>query len=123
MTIREAINAVNKIVPNNKFTDIEKTDWLSRLDNQIYKEIIDIREDKKAEDFYGYNCNTDENTQLLADFPYDELYIFFLKSQIHLYIGEMAQYSENVSVFNNMLSQYRNYYNRHHKFADVPLKF
>lgn len=123
MTIRDAINVANRIVPNNKFTDIEKTDWLNRLDNQIYKEIIDIRENKKAEVFEGYDCNTDENTELLVDFPYDELYVFYLRAQMYLYVGEMSQYSESVTVFNNMLSQYRNYYNRHHNVTNVPLRF
>lgn len=123
MTIREVLDKIEKLIPNNKFSQTDKIDWLNRLDNQIFKEIIDIRDNKKIDSFDGYNCNTDESIQLLVDFPYDELYIFFIKSQIYLYLGDMTQYSENVSVFNNMLAQYRNWYNRTHSAPNVPLKF
>lgn len=124
MTIIEAINKVDKIVPNNQYTRNEKIEWLNNIDHQIKQEIIDIREGaEEYKDFDGYTAETPEDTELIIGVPYDEFYIFYLKAQIHLYNGEMNRYNPALDTYTQMLGQWRNYYNRKHDDINVPLKF
>lgn len=122
MTIREAINKARKVVPNNKFNDEELIEWLDRLDRQIKLEIIDIRCGARDVVFDGYDADTDESKQLLVPNPYDEVYVLYLKAQMHLYMNEFARYNSATESFNDMLGQFRNYYNRTHDSKNIRLK-
>lgn len=123
MTIMEAINGANRLFPNNEYTQTEKIAWLNRIDTQIKQEIIDIRQDADSVAFHGYDEDTDENTSLLVPVPYDEVYIFYLKSQMELYNGDINRYSATAAALNDRLTAFRNAYNRQHAAKNVPLKF
>lgn len=123
MTINEAIIKADRMCAANQYTRNEKIEWLNALDTQIKQEIIDIREDADKVQFLGYTEDTDDDTELLVGVPYHELYIFYLASQITLYNGDTRKYNTYLSSYNEMLLQFRNYYNRQHKDINVNLKF
>ena len=65
----------------------------------------------------GYG-EADPDTVLLVPYPYDEdIYNYFLQSQIDKENGEMAKYNQSVVLYNNAYQTFWNWYNRTH----VPL--
>lgn len=127
MTILECITRVDSVKPN-AYTVEEKVRWLSYLDASIKAQIIDTHEEEivaveeteneeteNNEEVKGlpYSCDrlTDE---LLVPFPYDELYMAYLKAKIDEENGETVRYNNTASTFNVLLSEYARAYNREH---------
>ena len=109
MTISEAISEIDALKPNT-YTNEEKIRWLSRLDSRIQKEIIDTHEG--GSEFSGYTSQTLTTTPLLVPAPYDELYIFWLESQIDYANGETKRFNNSSTMFNVAYQDYASYYNR-----------
>ena len=114
MTIKEAIDVVDKLVPNS-YSYTLKVKWLSKLDGQIYQEVFATHEDNSAEGFHGYD-DAEPDTPLLVPFPYDgDIYIYFLQAQINLENGEINKYNQSIAVYNAAYSNFQSKYNRTHK--------
>lgn len=115
MTLEACINMVDGLKPN-RFTKAQKVQWLSEIDGEIAREVLLTHEDipQGAEDFSGYDPDTDDDTELLAPFPHDMLYRWYLESQIDLYNAELGKYNNSRELFNNAYLTYRNAYNRAH---------
>lgn len=121
MTIIEAINRIDTLVPN-RYELVEKVRWLSTLDGIIKAELIDTHEVNDV-DFSGYNENTNLNTVLLVPAPYDQIYIFWLESQIDYWNKEMGKYNNSIIMYNTAYSDYEKYYNRTHMPRGKKYKF
>lgn len=111
MTISEAIAKVDALKPNT-YKPEEKVSWLSTLDWMIKREILDVSAVNPSEDFNGYDCNTPLDTVLIAQAPYDELYIRYLEAQIDYYNGELTRYANSMSMFNSLYNGYTKWYGR-----------
>lgn len=122
MTIIEAIGMIDTLKPNT-YSQEDKIKWLSNLDMSIKKEIIDTHEGGEVIEFNGYDVNTPLDTELLAEAPYDEMYVFCLESQIDYANGEYGKYNNSITAFNSTLSSFRNYYNRKHMPLTQGLKY
>ena len=122
MTIIEAIGMIDTLKPNT-YTQEDKIKWLSNLDTSIKKEIIDTHEGGEAIEFNGYDVNTPLDTELLAEAPYDEMYVFCLEAQIDYANGEYGKYNNSKTAFNSTLSSFQNYYNRKHMPLTQGLKY
>lgn len=112
MTIQEAITKVNLLRPNH-IPDEQKVNWLSELDGMIHREIV-LKHEHPAEldTFGGYDGNTDPNTKLLAPFPYDELYTYYLFAQCDLTNLEIQKYNNDKTLFNNAYDTLSDYWTR-----------
>lgn len=113
MTLAEAIYRIDEVKPNG-CSQSEKIKWLSTLDGMIKKEIIDTHEGFEAISFKGYNDTTPEETPLLVEAPYDDLYLKWLESRIDYTNGEYGKYNNSATAFNEIYTQYSRYYNRTH---------
>ena len=115
MTVAEAIALVDGLKPN-KFSQEDKVKWLSDIDGLIVRELIDTHEDSPLEnEFEGYtDAAADGNKELIAPYPYDILYRWYLESQIDLGNMEIAKYNNSKTLFNNAYLTYTDYYNRTH---------
>ena len=122
MTIIEAIGMIDTLKPNT-YTQEDKIKGLSNLDTSIKKEIIDTHEGGEAIEFNGYDVNTPLDTELLAEAPYDEMYVFCLESQIDYHNAEYGKYNNSVTAFNSSFNTFRNYYNRTHMPLTQGLKY
>ena len=120
MTIIEAINKIDTLKPNT-YTQSEKVKWLSALDSLIYKEIISTHEGDTT--FTGYTDETPIDTTLLAEEPYDEMYIHWLESKIDYYNAEYARYNNSVTAFDEIYNNYSKLYNRTHKPKTTKLRY
>ena len=113
MTVYEAIENVDKIKPN-RFSEEEKIKWLSEIDGLIVRELIDTHEDPPISgEFKGYS-QMDMNAELIAPFPYDQLYRWYLESQIDLGNMEINKYNNSRTMFNNAYLTFTDHYNRTH---------
>lgn len=111
MKLMEAIIAADDLIPNAYGIE-EKIRWLSELDGKIKKEIIDTHEGYDLIPFDGYTTETDRETQLLADPPYDGMYLDYLQMKIDYYNGETSRYENSSAAFEAAYSDFNRYYNR-----------
>lgn len=120
MTIREAIDRCNTLKPN-QYPDDMKMTWLSELDTRIYNDIFLTHEDnpyvvvaevtKENEIHFPYE---DDEQMLLAEEPYDVLYVSYLKAKIDEYNEETTRYANSSAEYNSQYQDYARFYNRAH---------
>lgn len=122
MTLIEAINIIDALKPN-AYTQDDKVAWLSTLDGMIYAQVVNTHENTEGIVFEGYDENTDRDTELIANAPYDEMYTTWLESKIDYTNGEYARYNNSITRFNDMYRQYQNNYNRTHMPLGSKIKY
>ena len=122
MTIMEALHRIDSVKPN-RYSQQEKVQWLSTLDGIIKRKIIDTHEGGHDVDFKGYFDDTDLNTKLLVEAPYDEIYLFWLEAKIDYWNGETKKYNNSMTMYNSALSEFAKYYNRTHRPLGRKWKF
>lgn len=113
MTIREAIELVDRLKPN-QYGSADKLRWLSELDGAVYREIL-TQHEMELPAFAGYAPETDlDGTVLLIAWPYDEIYRWYLEMKIDDANGEMTKYNNSAAKYNTYYQAYQNAYNRAH---------
>lgn len=122
MTIIEAINQIDDLKPNN-YGQIQKVQWLSKLDGMVKRLVIDTHEGGDSVTFNGYTDETDLGTELLVPAPFDDMYLRWLESQIDYANGEYARYNNTANAFQTEFERYRNYYNSTHMPLGSKIKF
>lgn len=122
MTLIEAINRTDELKPNG-FSQTEKVEWLSILDGMIKNDIIDTHEGGEDIPFSGYNDETPNETKLIVESPYDDIYILWLESRIDYANAEYAKYNNSITRYNDIYQAYSNYYNRTHMPKGIKLKY
>lgn len=89
MTIREAIELVDRLKPN-QYGSADKLRWLSELDGAVWHEIWSAHE-TAVPAFTGYGPEADlDGTALLIGWPYDEIYRWYRNAVLHV-LCYMAQ--------------------------------
>ncbi len=111
MTIREAIDRADALMPNG-IERHNKVLWLSELDGRIYEEIVKTHED--AGEWHAYTDETDGMTRLLATLPYDDIYMCWLMMQISFFNNEITRYNNEALRFNAKYADFANHYNSTH---------
>lgn len=122
MKIIEAIQAVDTLKPN-AYSELEKIQWLSKIDGIVKTEIIDTHESTEEIIFNGYDENTSLETELLVKAPYDDIYTSWLESRIDYANGEYAKYNNSTTVFNTAYSSFASAYNREHMPIGTKTKY
>ena len=120
MTIREAIETTDKLLPN-QYTEAEKIRWLSQLDGLVHREIVLSHRGVTpgTEAFRGYKEDDDYDTELLVPYPYDEVYRWWLETKIDESNGETVKANIAGQKYNAAYQTYQDYYNRTH----MPLSY
>lgn len=133
MKISEAINRTDALKPN-QYTPEQKMLWLSELDARIYNDILlthednpfekapeeptedtdDVADDVVEEEETPMFPYTDEETTLIAEFPYDCMYISYLQAKIDEANEETQRYQNSAAMFNAQYDDYARFYNRTH---------
>lgn len=112
MTIREAIDLVDLVKPN-QYDDALKIMWLSKHDGQVFAEVFKTHEDPPVDTFAGYTADTDMNTVLLISEPYAmDLYNYYLQAQIDKENGEITKFNQSIVLYNNAYQAFVNHYHR-----------
>ena len=109
MTIREAIELVDRLKPN-QYGSADKLRWLSELDGAVWHEIWSAHE-TAVPAFVGYGPEADlDGTALLIGWPYDEIYRWYLEMKIDDANGEMTKYNNSAAKYNTYYQAYQNAY-------------
>lgn len=122
MKIREAIGTIDSL-KHNTYSQSDKIAWLSRMDSNIKRLIIDTHEGAEEVNFTGYDDTTDLETELLVPAPFDEIYLRWLEAQIDYTNGEYNKYNNAIMMYNTAYQAYRNYYNSMHMPLGKGFKF
>ena len=125
MTVKECIDIVDSLKPN-QYSINDKVRWLSFIDQIIINDVLKTHEgyDGRYDNFVGYSADK-LAVQLVAENPYDTLYVAYIKMQIDGENGEMARYNNSANIFNSYMTEYRKYYNKTHmplSITDKPIK-
>ncbi len=113
MKIIEAITRLDAL-KFNTYTQTDKVEWLSGLDNMVKKHIIDTHEGGENVIFTGYDDSTDLQTELLVPAPHDEIYLRWMEAQIDYHNGEYDKYNNAIIMFNTVYEAYQAFYTRSH---------
>lgn len=114
MKIREAIETVDRLMPN-QYENPDKIRWLSELDGIVYRDIICTHEhETEPAAFTGYDESVDYETELLIPWPYDEIYRWYLSMKICDANGETTKYSNEAAKYNSYWQGDFNAYNQAH---------
>ena len=114
MTIKECIDIVDELKPNQYSTHI-KVMWLSFIDETIINDVLKTHEgyDGRYDDFTGYSEDK-LSVPLVVASPYDRLYTAYLKMKIDAENGETARYNNSAGLFNSYMMEYKKFYNKTH---------
>lgn len=121
MKIIEAINRIDSL-KHNTYSQLDKVGWLSEVDMDVKRNIIDTHEGGSAE-FAGYGEDTDLKTELLIPAPYDKAYLLWLEAWIDYYNGEYDKYNNAMNMFVEAYNSFNDYYNRTHMPKGKKFKF
>lgn len=114
MTIQEAIDRVDMLKPNKQPEEF-KIKWLSELDGLIHREIIlKHAHSGRMRHFDGYDEDTNPGQVLLAPYPYDEIYTWWLMSKVDLQNQEIDKYNNDRTLFNNAYDTLSDWWTRNH---------
>ena len=122
MKIVEAINKIDSLM-HNTYDQPDKVAWLSELDWDVKRNIIDGHEGAEEVIFNGYDDLTDLQTELLMPAPYDKAYLLYLEAQIDYYNGEYDKYNNAMGMFHTVCDGFRNDYNRNHMPKGKKIKY
>ncbi len=118
MTIDQAIHTADELKPN-QIERARKIEWVNKLDQRIYRELMGSHGRKSAEEvpdrFDGYDQDTDPDTVLLAPAPYDEVYRFYLEMHIDLVNQEYDKYNNSAQLYANAWGELARMWHREHR--------
>ena len=117
MTLQGAIDKADEMKPNMMSRDL-KVKALSELDGLIVREILLKHErmpwETDMSSFTGYDNDTDPDTELIAPWPYDDMYTYWLMARIDEQNLETDKYENDRTRFNNAYDMYHDYWRREH---------
>ena len=112
MTIDYCIDTVDKLIPN-EYDREDKIRWLNSIDSELYETLV--RHYEGAPDkFDGYSSATPGRTPLIAPEQFNDMYIQFIIAHIYLEREETIKYNNAMNIYNQMMYELRNWYNRSH---------
>lgn len=123
MTINNAIKETDRL-KHNIHTDAEKVKWLERIDQMLYRTVIQTHEGDEDIALPSYDPDVvDMDTALLATEPHDQMYIYWLMAQIDLANADIDQYNVQITLFNDELTQYKAAYTKSHMPKSMGKRF
>jgi hypothetical protein len=97
MTIAQAISLADELAPNAYSTAV-KLQWLNHIEGRLALEVF-LMAPAEAEETYHYTA-ADLDKELLVGTPYDDLYTWYLRSQIDLAHAEYDKAQNDTAMFN-----------------------
>lgn len=97
MTIAEVIALADGVKPN-AFDSTAKTAWISALEGRIAADVFLMGKEELAR--FRYTWPDDRDTELLVEFPHDDIYVLWLQAQIDANNGEYNKYQNTMQIYN-----------------------
>lgn len=126
MTLQGAIDRADELKPNAMSRSL-KVQLLSELDGLLINEILlkhaKLDGDPDVTAFSGYDDDTDQMTELVAPWPYDKMYSYWLLAAIDEQNLEMDKYNNDRMQFNTYYRQFGDWWRRTHMPAQAVRQF
>lgn len=119
MTIQEAIGRIDSLM-HNTYSDHDKRKWLSNVDGQIKLQLVDTHDGASGTPFRPYG---DQDALLLAEPPFDAMYLHYLQAQMHYHNGEFDRYNNAIAMFQSCFDSFANHYRRTHTPRGVSIRY
>ncbi len=114
-TLKGAIKFTDAIKPN-AFTNEQKTQWINEVEGMVQTQVLLI----KSPDIITYTWEPDEDPELLANPPHDDIYYKYLIAMIDFFNGEYDKYANTVEMFNAAFSEFSRWIAINYRPADYP---
>ena len=99
MTLTQAIQFADELAPNAYSTAL-KVQWLNHIEGRLALEVF-LMAPAEAEETYHYTTSAEDMAkELLVGPPYDDLYTWYLRSQIDLAQAEYDKAQNDTAMFN-----------------------
>lgn len=108
MTVEQAISEVDNLSVNYSYDEVVKTSWLSSLDAEIAMNVTFTSPP-------NYEYPKDKSVTLLVPFPYDDIYVLWLKAKMSFFNDELDLYNNFAYAANARLDEFKDYYIRKNK--------
>lgn len=114
MTVGELISKVDELKPNH-YSEQRKLEWLNHLEEQIYFNIILQHEGHEDIEYKEYeSVEQNGNDALLASGMYEDLYRYYIESQIDYANQEINKYNNSSQMHNAFYEGFEKWYRRNH---------
>ena len=114
MTVQEAIGLVDKLKPN-QYDQATKARWLKDVDEAIHLDIVLTHAPNTGEaDSFDADGYTAGDHVLLVPPPFEDIYLYYLSTQIDLYNAELGKYANDMALYNAAYTNYSSWYTRTH---------
>ncbi len=110
MTLREAIDRFDLTYPNPLEIGVKRR-ILSEFDGRLYSELL-VYYEGAPQVFSGYGETTPPDTPLLAEYPFDDIYLKLLCAENDVVCGDIARYNNAAAAFNAAYNDYASFINR-----------
>ena len=112
MTLDKAIALCDQRRPN-QYSREDKVEWLSNLDGRIFQDVLATHEGELP-DFSGYDADTPGDTELLAKYPHDELYMLYLFAMVDFHNNDLQRYNASAAMYGQAYMEYQAWYTRNY---------
>lgn len=109
MLIKDVIKIVKDLRPGSVMELDDCIKRLNRLEEDIYSNIISRYEGSPV-----YVPHIDDDCKLQAPDMYCDMYVFYLMAMIDLANGDITRYSNSMILYNSLVAEYADWYNRNH---------
>ena len=113
MTIQQVLSTVDELKPNS-IDEGPKLEWLNEIELTIYMEVILTHQGSEDIKEPCIDRNSDYNTDLIAQAPYDRLYPEYVMCKVDFANREWDSYNNTAAQFSQSYAEYKAWYNRNH---------
>lgn len=121
VTVGKILEKVDTLKPN-QFENSDKVQWIIDLESTIHEELMKTHEGWDGKDFDG-QAFKNEAKQVTAQPPYDDIYVYYLSTQIDLYNRELNGYAQTAGLFNAAWTNYKTWYVKTHMPKQIVREF
>ena len=111
MTAGQVLAQVDDLLPNS-YPGEQKRRWLRQAEGFVVREVHQPHAGGEETEVPPEDAG--EDTVLLVQPPYDELYRHYVEAQIHYANGELERYNNAMALWNNGLMTLRDHWCRGH---------
>lgn len=110
-TINTVIERVKRLTPNT-IDERDQARWLIALDNRVYNDVTGKECPDKSP---TKNWPEDGDKPLLAETPYDNIYVLYLAAMVYFSLGEYDDYNNVVEQFDQAFKEFRARWRQDHR--------
>lgn len=121
MKIKDLLEEVDELKTNDIETKY-KLRWLSVCEAKVIEDVLKTHEPIYTETFNGYT-EDDMNRTLLVPDAYADLYKYYLYAMIDSTREETKRYEGSMQLYNMMLKDFTDFYNRTHMPIQHPMRW